>query len=1167
MSSPATEAPRSPAEVPSGLLSASFLGLLFTQFLTAVNDNVFRWLVIGVGKDYGDESQANKILVAGTVSFVLPYLILAAHAGYLADRFSKRSVIIGCKIAEIVIVAVGVAAIWYGQVWMLLLVVAMTGCQSALFAPSKLGAIPELLHPTRIPKANGLFGLMTVSATVIGMGIGSWLSDVTGHKGQERLWLSASVLLGVAIVGTILSFAIHRLQPANPSLKFPWDPLGKIWRDLRTLTSNRPLFRVALGIAFFWGVGSLAQMNVDQFAAEGGAESQSAAVPLLFALVLGVGLGSVLAGIWSGGRIELGLLPLGALGIAVCAMMMFTVDGRIIQPNAPWTAGFVIAAILLFGIGLSAGLFNVPLESYLQHRSDVETRGSVLAASNFLTFAAVATSAMLYGLMRYPLLGPQPLLSARHVFLVTGFFTIPVLIYIVCLIPQASIRFLVWLMTRTVYRVRVEGLENLPERGGALLIANHISWIDGVMLLVTSSRPIRMLAYAGNFQNRLMQWLGRLWGAILIGSGPKSIARGLQTAQDALKSGELVCIFPEGGISRTGDLLPFKPGVMRVIQGTDLPVIPVYLGGLWGSIFSFERGKFFWKLPKRVPYPVSIRFGKPITRPDDVQQLRRAVQELGETAVQPKSDEPVPLLTNFIRMCKKRCCTKKIADSMGQELSGGMLLMRTLILRRLLRRMVLGRDERHVGLLLPPSAGGFIANMAVSLDRRVGINLNYTVSEQVMNACIQQASIRHVLTSRKFMEKMNFKLDADVVYLDDFKDRVTLADKAIAAFQAFVLPAALLGWWLGAAKVRSSDLLTLIFTSGSTGTPKGVMLSYGNVMHNVQAIEQVVRLSSKDVILGILPYFHSFGYTVTMWTVSSIDVLGVYHFNPLDAQQVGKLCQKYGATIFLSTPTFLRSYLRRCEREQLQSLEVVVCGAEKLPKDLSDAFESKFGVRPMEGYGTTELSPLVSVNVPLSRASTTAGPVQREGSVGRPVPGVNAKIVDLDSGAELPPNQPGMLLISGPNVMQGYLNRPDLTAEVMRDGWYVTGDVAFLDEDGFIHITGRESRFSKIGGEMVPHIRIEEALAQAIADADDDRPKIAVTAVPDPKKGERLVVLHTKVSKSPDEFRKHLMDAGLPNLFLPSADSFIEVEELPILGSGKLDLKGIRQMALERLNS
>ncbi len=490
--------------------------------------------------------------------------------------------------------------------------------------------------------------------------------------------------------------------------------------------------------------------------------------------------------------------------------------------------------------------------------------------------------------------------------------------------------------------------------------------------------------------------------------------------------------------------------------------------------------------------------------------------------------------------------------------------MRALILRRLLRRQVLGVDERYVGVLLPPSTGAALVNLALTLDRRVAVNLNYTVSSDIINQCVQQAEIKHVLTSRKLIEKLELQVDVPLIFLEDLKPAVTLADKLTSAAASYVVPANLLTQWLGVKQIDPDDVLTIIFTSGSTGIPKGVMLTHANIRHNVDAVDHAFHIMPRDVILGILPFFHSFGFTVTLWGVLALPAKGVYHYNPLDARQVGKLCVKHRATILLSTPTFLRTYIRRCEPEDLRTLDTVVTGAERLPKEVADGFESRFGVRPVEGYGTTELSPLVSVNIPPGRSIPSHQTDRREGSVGRTVPGVAAKIIDLDRGEPLPSGRPGMLLIKGPNVMKGYLNQPDKTAEVIRDGWYVTGDVAFIDEDGFIHITGRESRFSKIGGEMVPHLKVEESLQQALGADRDEAPQLAVTAVPDAKKGERLVVVHTRLDCSPAELCAALKQQGLPNLFIPSADSFCEVPELPVLGTGKLDLRKVKQLAEQR---
>jgi len=520
------------------------------------------------------------------------------------------------------------------------------------------------------------------------------------------------------------------------------------------------------------------------------------------------------------------------------------------------------------------------------------------------------------------------------------------------------------------------------------------------------------------------------------------------------------------------------------------------------------------------------------------------------------------LQRRMLRACRSAADRLKMADSLGTRVTGRELLIRILAARSVLKR-VLASDEKMVGVLLPPTVGGAVVNAALALLGRVAVNLNYTTSQSILDVCIERAGLKHVISSPAFLDRISLSLGDTLLDAAALRSQLTVFDKACAFFHATVTPLGLLDRLLGLDRIRPADVLTVIFTSGSTGDPKGVVLTEENVGSNVRAIDALLHLSAADVALGVLPFFHSYGYTTTLWTPLTLDPAVAYHADPRDGKIVGKLAREYHATILMATPTFLRIYMRRTPPEDFSTLEVVFGSAEKMPKDVCDAFEARFGVRPSEAYGATELSPLVAANVPLSRHVPGRPPDARDGTVGQPIPGCRARITDREGRHEVPVGTEGMLWISGPNVMQGYLNRPDLTAKVVQDGWYCTGDIARLDADGFITITGRESRFSKIGGEMVPHLTIEEAVNQALGAADGEMLAV-VTSVPDAVKGERLVVFHLPTDRDPRAIIKSLSQRGLPNLWVPSADCFAQIEEMPLLGSGKLDLRLLSEMARQR---
>src|SRR5215216_397160 len=471
------------------------------------------------------------------------------------------------------------------------------------------------------------------------------------------------------------------------------------------------------------------------------------------------------------------------------------------------------------------------------------------------------------------------------------------------------------------------------------------------------------------------------------------------------------------------------------------------------------------------------------------------------TGIQPMpGQKTTSLLRNVIFQLRKRAGVTTLSDSTGASLTGRQTLLRALVLRRLLRRSV-APEERNIGVLLPPTVAAAVTNLALALDRRLAVNLNYSLSAELIRFSLEEAGLRHVVASRAFLERMPIDLSGvEVILLEDLAKGASAIDKSVAALQAF-LPLPLLERVLGIDAIPEDDLMTIIFTSGSTGRPKGVMLPWRSIEANTRIIDALLRLRRDDVMLGVLPFFHTFGYTITLWTMLAMGVGAVYHTNPLEARVISRLIREHGVTIVLGTPTLLRAYMRRLSPEDFASVEIVATGSERLPQAVADEFESKFGVRPFQGYGATELGPIISANVPAARALGDPGTVLREGTVGRPAQGVRVEVRDPETGSVLGTGEAGLLWVTGPHVMLGYLNQPGLSEAVLEDGWYNTGDVVTIDADGFITIVGRQSRFAKVGGEQVPFAPVEEALATLTGGNEDGTPRAVVTAVPDESTG------------------------------------------------------------------
>lgn len=1116
------------------LKSWGFQGFLWTQFLGAFNDNVSKWIITLYAIDMAQGQGSLHAAIVGGI-FVLPFLLFSSYSGYFADVHSKRSVIIAVKVFEVASMGLGFFAMASGNLPFMFLIPFLMGLHSTFFSPAKYGILPEILPEKDLSRANGVLEMTTFMAIVLGTSLGGVLYE---HWKAEPGRLNL-VLVAVAVVGLLCSFRVPKVPASGAASGFRWNPLGEISQGLKELRQSSNLWQTALGISYFWLLGAFLLTSIAPLGKEvmGLTDSQTSMLETF--LAIGIGVGSLVAGKLSGDKVELGLVPMGSIGMGLGALLLAFRHQTYAQ-----------AAEALAFLGFFGGFFAVPLNALLQQKAERGEKGRILATNNFMNAIGMILA---FGMLS--LFGGVLHLPVDRSILILGVMTFGVTVYLLTILPDFLVRFSLYLFTHSIYRIRMVGQENVPFRGPALLVCNHVSLVDGLLVGSSIQRFVRFMVWKPYYEHPAFHWLFKLMNAIPVGSGKKEVVDCLEKAREELKAGHVVCIFAEGAISRTGNMLPFKRGFERIMEGVDVPIIPVHLDRLWGSIFSFKEGKFVTKWPKQVPFPVTLSFGKPLPSTAKAEEVREVVQELGSDATEHRKRGMDTLPYRFLKTAKRNWFSFCMAGSDGKELTFG----KTLTASLLLRGWIKGRcPEEKVGLLLPSSVGGALANLGVSLAGKVPVNLNFTVGKEAMDHAVTECGLKTILTSKLFLHKAGLEQRPGMVFLEDVLREFSGFSKILALLQAFLFPSFFLRFTLGLHKVKADDLATVIFSSGSTGTPKGVMLSHHNVLSNLESCEQIFWVTQEDRILGVLPFFHSFGFMGTLWFPLIAGFGVAYHPNPIDAKAIGELVEKYKVTLMISTPTFYSTYTRKVPKEQFASVRFAVVGAEKLRGSIAQEFKEKYGLDLMEGYGATEMSPVVAVNIPDYLEGHQKQRGMKPGTVGHPVPGVAVKVVDPSTGKIQPSNQEGLLLVKGPNRMKGYLNQPERTAEVIENGWYKTGDIALVDEDGFIRITDRLSRFSKIGGEMVPHVKIEDTLLSFLGEH-----TCAVTAVPDEQKGEKLVVLYTDPAQKPEELWGKLSQTDLPKLWVPKKDSFHFVESLPTLGSGKLDLKGVKQRAAE----
>ena len=1142
-------------------MKRSFWSLVAVQVQVLLNDNAAKLMLITLGAAVAPElfpgSHENAELSAKMIKttlaaiIILPFVLFAPTAGWISDRFSKRNVIVATLWAQCAIMALIGGALFAHLISLAIVGLFLLGLQCTIFSPAKQGIIKEIVTATKISSAVGIVEVTAIASMLVGGLAGGALYDFC-FSTLGSAWRAAEVTMIVLTVLALLSLvAGYQVQrtPAHTTQQFRAKLLWEHFGQLKDVWSEQPIRLCILGISYFYGLAGALYLTLFEVAgAVHHNQVGTASHTGVYAATLGLGIicGSFLVTRLTTHQVEIGLIPIGSTGLIIS-----TITAGLAAPKAAVFLG------ALFVMGLAGALFVVPLNAHLQEQVEPSRRGRILSANNlFVNLFGIVAVIIQYVISAEFNVAPQ------HQLLLYAIPTALLTVYIIYVTPEGLLRLALGLVGRTFYRVTPMNIEALPATGGVLLLPNHISYVDAVILQLACPRPIRFLVYDQIYKHGLLRWGLRLLGAIPI--SPKIARTAIETAVQALARGEVVCLFPEGALTRTATLQKLNRGYELIARKAHVPVMPVWLENVWGSIFSYYGGHFFWKLPRVVPLRVSIYFGSPLTSTEATPEaVRRCMYDLSAEAFEARPELKSHVGYESLRGLRKRFFRSVITDAHAGDrtLTGGQLLAVSIMLSRWLKKNV---TERRVGVVLPPGIGATVANLGVILAGKIPVNLNFTAGRAANESAMARAGVQRLITAPVLVEQLK-----DFPWLENRIDIAALIKSFSTGKMkrwwliSRVYPLWLLRRRLGLPRWGNNEEAGLLFTSGSAGEPKGVVLTHRNILANTAQIGAILGQINLDSVLGCLPIFHSFGFTVTFWWPMLGGPRVVTYPSPLDAQKLIETIEKHKLELFITTPTFLRAFLRKAKPEQLSSLKMVVTGAEKLPLELLKDFEAKFGKQVSEGYGMTEASPVVAVNLfdePPSPMNPDGVLGRKIGSVGRMIPGLTARIRDPETGADLPLFKSGMLWLRGANLFEGYLKDTDRTREVLVDGWYKTGDVGRLDEDGFLYIEGRMSRFSKIAGEMIPHLTLEQKIMEAVQDGavHHEGPTVVVVGVPDEKKGESLVAL-TTLSIDQADLRKKLLAQGLTNLWIPKVIK--RVEAIPLLATGKLDLRECQRLA------
>lgn len=1118
---------------------SSFAYLLFVFCSIFVQMGLFihfqRWLSFSFeGSAFWWRSMLLQFAIFAPSIFMLP------AASYFAGHYRKGRVMAWASVGMLASVIAVVVCYVAGAEWVAYGLLLLYGIFLAILSPAKLGLMKELVDSEDLVKINSWF----MALSVLGTAAAAFFA--MGFTGRENSPISVEftlfLYLGLSVIATIAAFCI-KVGEAHDSLK-----MRTIKRNFSSTWSHSIVRLSILGLSTFWGVTQIFLLLIQNM----NDMLNTAVIPVSMLIVAcGYFFGSLSASWTSKGFVETGIIPFSA---AAAAITMFAIP----FVENPW-----LQAVLYGIISYSVGAGFVILRTVIQGFTKPDTAGRIHAVANAIQMAFLVV-----------ILGGQTLLLIFTPVTLDHCFMILAVILALCFITnlrnnpmallRAALRFSFAFIFR--YRVKITGVRNIPESGPLLLVGPHFSFIDWAVLQMASPRPLRIASNRNTFADWYQRSLSH--GKFFININRRDPEPAMEEIRKALLNGEAVVIFPEGEVSKKPFISKFSMDYSKAINGTDAQIVPFYIQGLWGSRYSNASDSVM--RPQVFSRVISVGFDKPLPATTEEPLLRLKLKELSVRTWDTAISHYKTLVPLWFRAMLKRKFRPILIDPAGRHVNGyGMI---HLVHKFSQKIHSVAKSEKNVGFMIPTSRDAALGIISILAAGKTSVNLNYTSPLDVVLGCIDLAEIGTVITTRSFFNKMisktpgyaDIEKKCKIIFLDEEESKLGFLSKVADRIACTTLPRRLLKFlWFKSAKL--SDTAVILFSSGSEGTPKGIELTHKNILSNAIQCDYAIKLSRTDVMAAELPLFHSFGFTMTFMMPLLDAIPMVLCPDPTDIKTLARVCAQYKTTILMGTPTFLRaiSINRWVHPMSLDSLRLIVSGAEKARDEMRAAFKLKFGKDIYEAYGSTELSPLATINTPnvLLDDFLTMEKCSDLDSIGQAIPGTVVAITDPETNEFLPLGSEGMVTVAGPQVMKGYFKNPQKTADVIieKDGfrWYKTGDKGTLKDDGFVKLLGRYSRFAKLGGEMISLIAVETRLHETHL---LEGLEYAVVAVPDAVKGERIVLLVCG-NASEEDLARSLRKSGMPPLMIPG--SVFCVDHIPKLGSGKWDFTNMKKMAIE----